>query len=314
MPDPRSLPPLDPASALTHWVLDPVVLVLVVAAAAGYLLAVRAVRQAGGRWSPARTAVFLAAGLGSVVLVTSSFLGAYAGRLMWVYATQVSLLLTLVPVLVMAGRPLSLVRAAGHGTGLLDAVLSSRPWRVLTSPLVGPLLVPLAITAVFFTPLMADSLRHAWVLALTQLGLLAVGAVLAVPLVGEAGAETSTLIAVAVLVGILELILDAIPGLVVRLRTHVLSPAYWSAFPRPWGAHALGDQQHAGAVLWFVADVIDLPFLALLFLRWQRADAHEAAAVDRALDEADDGTGTTVPWWVAQGAARQRPDGACDRP
>ncbi|MGN6333197.1 MAG: cytochrome c oxidase assembly protein [Motilibacteraceae bacterium] len=308
MPDPRSLPPLDPASALTHWVLDPAVLAVVVAAAVGYLLAVRRVRRGGGTWLPARTGLFLAAGLGSVVLVTSSFLGAYAGRLMWVYATQVSLLLTLVPVLVMAGRPLTLVRAAGGGTRVLDGVLGSRPWRALTSPLVGPLLVPLAITAVFFTPLMADSLRHPWVLALTQLGLLAVGAVLAVPLVGEAGAETSALIAVAVLVGILELILDAIPGLVVRLRTHVLAPAYWTSFPRPWGAHALGDQQHAGAVLWFVADVIDLPFLALLFLRWQRADAREAAAADRALDDADDGTGMTVPWWVAQ----QRPDSASD--
>jgi putative copper resistance protein D len=47
-------------------------------------------------------------------------------------------------------------------------------------------------------------------------------------------------------------------------------------------------------VLWVVAEIVDLPFLALLVLQWIRADEREARALDARLDaQAERVTGPT---------------------
>ncbi|MGF7239358.1 MAG: cytochrome c oxidase assembly protein, partial [Frankia sp.] len=84
--------------------------------------------------------------------------------------------------------------------------------------------------------------------------------------------------------GFLELLLDAIPGILVRLRNDLLAPGYYGVLHRPWGPSPMSDQRFGGAILWFVAEIIDLPFLVLLVSRWIRVDAQEAARVDRELD------------------------------
>ncbi len=37
-------------------------------------------------------------------------------------------------------------------------------------------------------------------------------------------------------------------------------------------------------MLWCIAELIDLPFLLLVYRRWLRADARDAAAVDAVLE------------------------------
>jgi len=139
---------------------------------------------------------------------------------------------------------------------------------------------------------------------------------IAIGLVGDGvDRETSLALAIAVAVGLAEFLLDAVPGMVVRLRTHLLAPEYWGTLHRPWGPSPLTDQQHAGAVLWFVAEVADLPFLVILVLRWVRADAREAIHIDYQLDNpglvaspqpapspaaagsGELGPGLLRPWW-----------------
>jgi putative membrane protein len=77
--------------------------------------------------------------------------------------------------------------------------------------------------------------------------------------------------------------LDAIPGIVLRLQTKPASTYFLHRLPHPWSPTPLHDQQLAGGVLWTVAEVLDLPFLVLLFVVWIRADAREAAGIDAAL-------------------------------
>jgi putative copper resistance protein D len=109
------------------------------------------------------------------------------------------------------------------------------------------------------------------------------------------------------MVGILELIIDAIPGLLVRLRPEVLAGSYWGAVHRSWGPSAIRDQHLAGEVLWILAELIDVPFLAILAVRWVQADAREAAAVDRTLDQAEaDGETLLQPWWLTEGRDPRR--------
>jgi hypothetical protein len=79
-------------------------------------------------------------------------------------------------------------------------------------------------------------------------------------------------------------LLDAIPGIVLRLQTHQASTFFAARQVHSWSPRWLHDQQLAGGVLWTVAEVLDLPFLVVLFLRWYRTDVREAGAVDAVLD------------------------------
>jgi cytochrome c oxidase assembly factor CtaG len=107
--------------------------------------------------------------------------------------------------------------------------------------------------------------------------------------------------AIGFLIAFVELIADAVPGILLRLHTTVIGASvHLSAVPA-WVPTPLRDQQLSGDVLWFIGEAIDLPFLAWLILRWIRADAREAAVVDARLDEEYD----ERPWWVIE-AERQR--------
>ena len=127
------------ASALTTWTFDPVAAALVLLLAFAYIRGVRRLRAQGQQWPVGRSVWF---GLGLLVLVVESmsFLGAYAHTLFWVTAAQMALLLTVIPVLLVLGGPVSLLtRAAPGSEPRVERVLASSPIRVLTFPLIGSL-------------------------------------------------------------------------------------------------------------------------------------------------------------------------------
>ncbi|WP_263731878.1 cytochrome c oxidase assembly protein [Cellulomonas sp. SG140] len=280
--------PLTTASALGSWQVDVPALVLVVLAGAGYLVGVRAVRRAGTVWSPLRSTAFLA-GLVLVIASTCWFVGVYAHVLFWVFTLQVCLLLLVAPLLLGVGAPVALV-AAVRGRGAVvdddEAPASRRPLllRVLGAPGVGPLLLILVTVLVFFTPLLGAALRHPPVFHSVHLLLLAAGLVLALPVTDEGMTLSSLGYAALIGLGFLEFLLDAIPGIALRLHGSLLAPEYWSVLHRGWGPAPLDDQHQAGGMLWFFGEAADLPFLVIAMIAWIRADAREADRIDRALD------------------------------
>lgn len=296
---------------LTAWRFDPVGVGLALTLGVPYLLALARLSRRRDRWSPSRTASYLVGGVGTVLVATTGWVGVYAPVLFWAFVVQVLVLLVVAPVFLAAGRPLVLAHRTlppGASRGLLR-VAGSPPLRLVESPLVAPLLVPVVLGAVFFTGLLSAGLRSAVVLAAVQVGLLAIGFLLALGLTGDGLSESNSgAIAAGLFVGFLELLLDAVPGIAVRLRTHLLAPAYFTALHRPWGPSLLAAQQRGGAVLWFVAEFADLPFLGILVRRWIRADQRETARVDAALDAegppvidsaeaAERGPDRFAPWW-----------------
>lgn len=275
-------------SGLAGWTWDLPGLGVVVVAAVGYALGVRRVRRHGGSWRLAPTLAW-AAGVAVLVVATVGWVGAHAGLLFWDWVLQVLLLLLVAPVLLLCGRPVQLAVGGldARGGARVLAVTRSRPLRVLASPLLGPLVVPIVLGAVVFTPVLPSSLASSSVAAVLHGVLLFLGLVIALGLVGDGGErETSLALGAAVAVGVVELLVDAVPGIALRLRTQLLAAPYWTAVGRPQGPSPLSDQQHAGAVLWFVAEAADLPLLVLLLRRWVRADAREAARAD-ALDDGE---------------------------
>jgi putative membrane protein len=296
-----------PTSTASLWDLrlDLPALVLSAALTGGYLQGVRRTRARGLSW-PWQRSLSWALGVATLLLVTVGSIGASAHLLLWVFTLQTLTLLLVTPVLLAGGRPLALAAdsldeaAAGRVLRVATAGIA----RPLTSPLLGPLLIPVVLGIVYFTPLLSLALQRPLAAAALRLALLCIGALIGLGLVGD-GREhrTAALLGVAVAVNFVDFLADAIPGIAVRLQTHLLADPDWVGRHRSWGPTPLQDQQHAGALLWFAAEAADLPFLLILVRRWIQADERDAAAADTADDAADD-----------QGSGPLRPAPTTDRP
>lgn len=300
------------SAVATAWTVQPLALVVAAVLAVGY---VRLLRRTTRPWPAGRTAVF-AFGIALFVWTTCGMPEVYARSLYWMWTAQALTLWLVVPLLVLSGHPVQLARAGG-GAPRLDRALRSRPARVVANPLVGPALVPVLSLLLFFGPLpgwAASILPVGWVLHLV---LLAVGALMVLPLAGLDEDASSLAVGLSLAIGSFELVLDALPGVLLRLRAGLVTTYFDHRAQHAWTPAALHDQRYAGAVLWCVAEIIDLPFLLLVYRRWLRADARDAARVDAVL-EAERAARTAipetvdvpvdrdVPWWLSDPAMRQR--------
>lgn len=279
LPSYRLPPPPHLAGVADQWRLDPVMLVVLVVAAAGYLAGLVRLRRAGVRWPASRSVAFFALALPSLAVVSMGWPNVYARALFSVYAVQVMTLLMVVPFLLALGHPLGLARAALRPAGLarLDAVLASRPARFFTVPVVSPILLAVVPFVLYFTGLYPLSLHQPVLLSALHLALLLVGLAVLVPMWEAETIGARWPYALVLLFAFIELLVDAVPGIVIRLQTHPLAASWFAALGRPWGGSPLHDQQLGGDVLWCVGEAIDIPFLALLVIQWVRSDARDAA-------------------------------------
>ena len=307
------------AGMATRTTWQPLALVVAIALLAWYLRTVREVRRAGVAWPLRRTVVFLI-GIAAFGYTCCGWPEVYRRSLYWAWTAQSLALLLLVPLVLLAGQPLQLARLHSDA-GVVDRVIRSRFGRLLANPLVGPALVPVLSAVLFFGPLPAWAVQWPVVGWVVQLALVAIGALIVLPLVGPDEAPSSLAVGLSLAIGSFELVLDAIPGIALRLHTTLATSYFDHRTSHRWSPAALHDQQIAGAVLWCVAEVIDLPFLLLVFRRWIRADVREAAEVDAVLeaervarrglvtgssDRAADPANTDAPWWLTDPTMQRR--------
>src|ERR1700751_2780244 len=115
-------PALTVTRALTEWMLDPWMLVLIVLLGGGYLAGGRRVRASKGRpprddrdhaaaWPAVRAIWFCGLGLGFLIIATMSWVGVYQSVLLYPRAVQTVLLVLIVPLFLALGRPISLAIA-----------------------------------------------------------------------------------------------------------------------------------------------------------------------------------------------------------
>jgi cytochrome c oxidase assembly factor CtaG len=296
-----------PSGVLTQWTPQPVAIAVAILLAVIYGVGLRRVRRTRVQWPAWRVAVF-ALGLVSLVWASCGFLQVYARSLYWVWTTQTLVLWLVVPILVLLGHPVQLARAVGPGADVVRRFLASRVCRTVGNPLVGPALVPLLSGVLFFGPVPEWTARSAVFGWFLQLTLLAVGALMVLPLAGLDDDASSLAVGLSLAIGSFELVLDALPGVVLRLRDTLGTNWFHFRDMHSWTPNALHDQRVAGAILWCVAEIIDLPYLALVFRRWTRADARDAAQVDAVLEaeRAAQGVESDAPWWLSDPAMRER--------
>ena len=272
---------------LSTWSFDPAAAALLVAATALYLAGILRLRSRGHRWPLRLTLAYLVLGMGSYAVVSFGFLGAWSTDLRWAFTTRIALLLFVVPGLVSLGRPIALARVALGPVGRrrVDRTTSSWPARVFGNAIFAPAFA-CAVFLVFLTPVAAilrDSPWSEWSISvLVPL----CGLLLVLPIAAHSVVRTAFFVTVEFLLAFVELILDAIPGLLLRLNDTVLdhAPAVLGRLPL-WFPTAVHDQHLSGDFLWFIAEVADVPVLVLLFVRWMRLDRREGTRLDSLSDD-----------------------------
>jgi putative membrane protein len=312
----HALPSPGIAGLATQWAVQPLAIIATVLVAAWYLNSVRRLERAGEAW-PVRRSILFTVGLVLLVWTTCGFPQAYASSLYWVWTAQTLTLFLLVPFILLSGQPLQLARKHSGRHGVVDRFLRSRLGRLLSNPLVGPALVPLLSGVLFFGPLPAWAIAAPVIGWMLQVVLVAVGALILLPLIGLDDQPSSLAVGLTLAIGSFELVLDAIPGIALRMHATLVTSYLEHRSAHSWSPSPLHDQQIAGAILWCVSEVIDLPFLLIVYRRWLHADAREAAAIDAVLDAEriartglSDADGTDnqpdAPWWLTDPAMQHR--------
>jgi cytochrome c oxidase assembly factor CtaG len=308
------LPPLDLARVCTTWTWDVPTIVVVVGLVAGYVAAVRGYRSTTGtRWPMSRNVAFGTA-VGLLTLLGVSFLGAYADTLFWVRATQVIVLLMVVPLCFALSSPVALAMATlpPRGQDLLRGAQATRSARILTFPATASLLLVATPWALYFTGWYPTVLTNGVVDHLTRLALLLVGFLYFYSRLQLDPVPHKYPHLVSIVITFVEVIFDAALGLVLWLSPHIVAEAYYQAVGRTWGPSLRDDQIVGAGVLWLVGDLAGLPFLGALMRRMSHDDAIEAAEIDRHLDEQeatavpDPDTGRPRLWWEDDPVLSQR--------
>jgi cytochrome c oxidase assembly factor CtaG len=141
---------------------------------------------------------------------------------------------------------------------------------------------------------------------LLQFQLVVTGCLFALPLLGVEALPAWCTQPVRMTFAAVDGLLDAIPGIAVMTSSSLLAGGYYGTVSRSWGPTRSWDQTIGGGLMLTVAEVVAIPFVAILYRAWIREDAGRAAAVDRELDLADlrhDQTSydepqpANRPWW-----------------
>lgn len=279
-------PPPTPLRLLTSWEFNPWLLAGILVAAALYLVALARLRRRGVRWPLWRAVSFLGLGLGSVLYVTCGGLAVYDGTLFSAHAIQHMVLMTVAPVFLGLGAPITLLLRAWRGRprAALLGILHSAPVRVLHFPPVGLAVYVASPFALYFTGWYEATLRNPFLHGLQHLLFLGVGVLFLWPILGLDPVPGRVAYPLRLLLVFLSMPFHAFLGIAIMSADSVIAGDYYAALDRPWGASALADQATGGALLWASGDLIALLLLGALAVQWMRADEREAAREDRRLD------------------------------
>jgi len=263
--------------------LDPLAILLVVAAAALYRAGARRLGARGRPW-PASRSVLFGLGLLAVLAATNGPLATAAERRLSAHAGQHLLLGMLGPLLLALAAPLTLALQAGGSTSRarLRRLLHGRAAPVLANPLLGMALFGASLFALYFTPLLALSLRNGLVHAAVHAHFFAAGVIFLWPVVAVDPVPARPSHPVRLLAVFLTLPLHAILGLAILGSGQLLAGGWYGRVLGP--AEALSDQHVAGGVLWAAGEIVGLACAALVLARWMAADERQAVRTDRGLD------------------------------
>ena len=273
-----TLAPLTWHTALTTWQLALVPDVLAAIAAAVYLAGVVRARRCGG-WPWRRTGSFLA-GLAVLVIGLNSSIEVYSDVLFWVHMILHLMLIMAVPVLVVAGHPLTLWKAADAPllSGRLPRQVDGAVRWVadaVTFPLVALALYAAVLVGTHLTSFMQVMLTHMWVHHAEHVIYLAAGYLYFVTLLGSEPVRWRLSYPLRLFLLFLGMGVDTLVGLILIQTPTEPWPAY-AAVHRTWGPGLVEDIHWGGAVMWIGGDGLMIVVMFVVMFGWLASPAAKA--------------------------------------
>jgi putative copper resistance protein D len=271
------------ARLLLDWRVEPLFALLALLLAGAYVAGVRRLRRQGRRWPAGRAASWLAGCL-VLLVATSSGVGRYAAAMFSVHMAAHMAIGMLAPILLALGGPLTLAREVlPRSTEVpgarewLDALVESRPLRLLTHPAVAVVFLVAAPFALYGTGLFDAAVRFHWAHVAIYVVFLLIGYLFAWPAVGVD--PTSRPLPA---VGRLGLLLTAMPfdvvfgAMLISGRTVIgngsAAADMYSALGLPWVRDLLADQRLAGELALLIGEVALQVAVVALVVRWRDLD------------------------------------------
>ena len=234
-----------------------------------------------------RAAAFYVLGLGLYSFVNFGLLGTYSTQLRWAFSVRIAMMLFVIPAGLALGLPVSLARQTVRRGRLRSVVgaVARGPMKLFGNSAVAPI-GGLVVLSMMLTPLAGIARLSPTLEGLLSLAIPLLGLLMVLPMVEEQTRVSTSVIMLEFVFAFIELLADAAPGLVMRLSPNIFdgAAALTGAVPG-WFPDALRDQQLAGDFLWFIAEIMDLPIMILLFMRFSKSDKGERRIFDELTDE-----------------------------
>ncbi len=279
----------------TSWNLD-----LLWAFAAGfgiflYLAGVWRLRRRGDSWPLFRTVLWVA-GLALLFWVTCGPVNAYQDYLFSVHMMGHMLLTMAIPLLLVAGAPVTL--AARAITKRDDGTRGGREWilwavhspvaRVLTNPFVAAGLFVGSLWVFYFTDLfrwsLYDHLGHEWMTA----HFLFTGYLFVLTLIGIDPVPYRLPYAGRLVLLIAVMAIHAFFGIAIMSQSGLMVAEWFGGMGRTWGPTPLEDQYIGGGVAWSIGELPTLILAITVAIQWSRSDERAQKRADRHADRTGD--------------------------
>jgi cytochrome c oxidase assembly factor CtaG len=278
------------------WSGNGVGLAIVGLGTAFYLRGVWAMHRRGAAWPLGRTLSWLA-GMAAIAWATFGGLGEYSHVLFSAHMASHMLLSMVAPIFLALGAPMTLAlrtlpgpRRPGEVSprAMLLGLLNSRFSKIVTHPLVGPVLFVGSLYGLYFSGLFETLMGNHWGHAVMEVHFLAVGTLFYYVIIGVDPSPRALQPIARFGVLLVTLPFHAFFAVALMASNTVYALDYWKALDRPYRTDLLADQYLGGGMAWAMGEIPLVLVMIAILSQWFRSDTREARRFDRNEDRNED--------------------------
>ncbi len=288
-------PPLTFERYFTEWSIDPLWLLICAFGIFFYIAGVVRLRRRGDAW-PWHRAVLWTLGLLLLFYVTNGGVKVYGHYLFTAHMAAHMALGMMVPILLVAGAPVTLAMRAIHKRD--DGSRGSREWillavhsrygRLISHPIFATINFVGSLWIFYYTPIfrwaITDHIGHEWMV----IHFLLAGYLFVQSLIGIDPGPSRLSYPLRLVQLFAAMTVHAFFGLSIMSGQGLLLADWFGAMGRTWGSAPLVDQQAGGAIAWSVGEIPNVIIAIVLSMQWSRDEGRIAKRLDRQAERDND--------------------------